>query len=223
MLVELIESLKQNNLGLGGSCSGQRWDRRARDLTDLYLSLDVRQLRREGLLEPGRLFRWRWTGEGEMVAAVDVRIDAERVNLSYRTRGEDRDDWAAKEYAVTIERTPCHFGGSRPWLLCPVAGCGRRVAILYGGPIFACRHCHRLAYRCQRETVDERAARRADKIRGRLGWPPGLWNARGNKKKGMNWRTFGRLAMSHEAFAAAAFRALTREAHRLSELAHQKL
>jgi hypothetical protein len=26
--------------------------------------------------------------------------------------------------------------------ICPAAGCGRRVAILYGGGNFACRHCY---------------------------------------------------------------------------------
>ena len=35
--------------------------------------------------------------------------------------------------------------------ICPAAGCGRRVAILYRGGIFACRHCYRLAYASSRE------------------------------------------------------------------------
>ena len=208
---------------MGGLGSGERWDRNSKDLTESYLTIDVRRLSREGLVSPGQSYRWKWTGNGEDLASVEVRIDAERVNLSYRTRGEDRDDWAAKEYAVTIERTPCHFGGSRPWLLCPVAGCGRRVAILYGGPIFACRHCHRLAYRCQRETVDERAARRADKVRARLGWPQGLWSPRGPRRKGMHLRTFTKLTATYEAFAANAAKGLLHEVERLTGLVRQKL
>jgi hypothetical protein len=52
---------------------------------------------------------------------------------------------------VGIERTPCHVGGSRPWFICPALGCGRRVAILYGGGIFACRLCFQLAYASARE------------------------------------------------------------------------
>jgi hypothetical protein len=79
-------------------------------------------------------------------------------------------------------------------------GCGRRVAILYGGGIFACRHCHQLAYSSQRETFDDRAARRADKIRERLAWEPGILNGRGWKKpKGMHWHTFEKLTAKHEA------------------------
>ena len=38
---------------------------------------------------------------------------------------------------------------------------GRRVAILYGSGIFACRHCDRLAYPSQHKTDDDRAGRQA--------------------------------------------------------------
>ena len=82
--------------------------------------------------------------------------------------------------------------------------CTRRrvqVAILYGGGIFACRHCYRLAYASQREGADDRALRRADTIRRRLGWKPGILNGLGDKPKGMHWRTFERLTSDHEAFA----------------------
>ncbi len=51
---------------------------------------------------------------------------------------------------IHLEWTPCAFGGSRPWFLCPGEGCGRRVAILYG-PTFPllCRLCRDLAYASQ--------------------------------------------------------------------------
>jgi len=74
------------------------------------------------------------------------------------------------------------------------------VAILFGGSIFACRHCHKLAYQCQRETDDDRAMRRAETIRRRLGWEPGILNGEGGKPKGMYWRTFERLKAEHDAF-----------------------
>jgi len=47
--------------------------------------------------------------------------------------------------------------------------CGKRVAILYGGNTFICRHCRELAYPSQRETDYERAARRTNRIREKLG------------------------------------------------------
>ncbi len=83
-------------------------------------------------------------------------------------------------------------------IICPAQGCGRRVAILPGGSIFACRHCYRLAYPSQRENPDDRAARRADKIRARLGWESGIINPDGEKPKGMHWRTLLRLKAEHD-------------------------
>jgi hypothetical protein len=71
-------------------------------------------------------------------------------------------------------RTPCNLGGWRAWFICPAVGCGRRVAILYGGGIFACRHCYRLADASSREDAGGRATRRADRLRARLGWHPGI-------------------------------------------------
>ena len=79
------------------------------------------------------------------------------------------------------------------WWRCPAVGCGRRVAVLHGGRIFACRQCHRLAYRSQRETDDDRATRRANTIRRRLDWEPGVLNGNGGKPKGMHWKTYWRL------------------------------
>jgi hypothetical protein len=75
------------------------------------------------------------------------------------------------------------------------------VALLYlGDKYFACRHCYQLAYESQREPDYDRHTRRADKIRKRLEWEPGILNGDGGKPKGMHWRTFERLAAEHEKF-----------------------
>ncbi len=93
----------------------------------------------------------------------------------------------AKRYPVRLDWTPCNFGGRRAWFLCPAMGCEKRVAILYSGSIFAFRHCYQLAYPSQREPTYDRVARKADKIRERLGWKQGILNPRGWKKpKGMH-------------------------------------
>jgi len=86
--------------------------------------------------------------------------------------------------------------------ICPAVGCGRRVAILYGGSIFACRYCHRLAYASSREDMSDRTMRRADQLRERLGWPPGILNPNGDKPKWMRWRTFERLREQHDQLVA---------------------
>jgi hypothetical protein len=47
----------------------------------------------------------------------------------------------------------------------PALDCGRRVAILYGGSIFTCRHGYELAYASSGEDAGNRATRRADGLR----------------------------------------------------------
>jgi len=42
-------------------------------------------------------------------------------------------------------------------------------------------------------------ARRADRLRDKLGWEPGILNGNGIKPKGMHWRTFERLKAEHDA------------------------
>ena len=51
-----------------------------------------------------------------------------------------------------------------------------------------------LAYASAREDVCDRATRRADRLRARLGWEPGILNGNGGKPKWMRRRTFERLA-----------------------------
>ena len=86
--------------------------------------------------------------------------------------------------------------------------CGRRVAILYGGGIFACRRCHQLAYPSSREDAGGRATRRADWLRARLGWEPGILNGGGGKPKWIRWRTFERLAAKHDALVGRSMQAM---------------
>ncbi len=185
---------------MGGFGSGRRYQG-GKDTTSDCRELDVRRMQRDGLLTPGRSFGWSWKRNGETVASIQVRTEADRVTLIYRHKHGD-DDWQDKEYPVRLDWTACNYGGRRAWFLCPATGCGRRVAKLYLGSagIFACRHCYRLAYSCQRETAYDRAARRADKIRERLGWQAGILNGNGWKPKGMRWRTFERLTRQHDAF-----------------------
>ena len=181
-------------MGGWGSGRGQS----GRDTTSDYRALDVRRLQREGLLAPGR------SRDGKTVASIQVRAEADRVILNYRHKSGGS-DWQPMDYPVRLDWTNCTLGGRRAWLLCPARGCGRRVALLYigGSGIFACRHCYKLAYASQRETRDDRAARRADRIRDRLGWEAGILNGEGDKPKGMHWRTFNRLHAEHNDFVNA--------------------
>lgn len=157
---------------MGGIGSGRHWQFGA-DTTDDYRSIDIRWLKREGLLESGSRRRITWSRGGEVTGSINVRSEPGRVILDYRHRDRGG-EWQPERYPVYLATTPCHMGGERHWFLCPARGCGRRVAILYGGAIFACRHCYRLAYPSQREKPGDRAARQADRIRDKMGWPGGI-------------------------------------------------
>jgi len=177
---------------MGGIGSGRR-NQGGKNATDDYRGLDVRRWQRDGFLTPGRAFSWQWTRNGEVTATIQVRSESDRVILSYRQRSGGG-EWKDERYPVRLDWSACTYGGRRAWFLCPAAGCGRRVAILYGGGIFACRHCYRLAYPSQRETSDDRALRQAQTIRKRLGGTANMMEPFPQKPKGMRWRTYERLA-----------------------------
>ncbi len=189
---------------MGGIGSGRRWRTDADETTDDYRKLDVRSLQREGLLAPNQAYRWAWKVDGETRAYINIHSEAEGVFLSYRHRSRGS-EWIDKDYSVRVVWTPCNYGGRRAWFLCPARGCERRVGILFGGGLFACRRCYRLSYQSQRETYGDRASRRADRIRERLGWEPGILNGAGIKPKGMHWRTYWKLRNAHHACAVASF------------------
>lgn len=175
---------------MGGIGSGRRWHWDAKSTTDDYRRLDVRRWARDGLLEPGNVFGWQWSQHGERVADIQVTIEDFGARLKYRAK-DSGGDWKPMEYSVCFVSQRCHFGGHRKWFVCPARGCGRRVAILYGGKVFACRHCYQLAYPSQREERFQRVARRSDRIKRRLGWDDDARH--GLKPKGMHWATFALL------------------------------
>ena len=179
---------------MGGMGSGRHSGKRC---TSDMLALDVRSINRAGRLKPGSWCTWQWTCNGEKTASVQLRVEADKVVLDYRNRSGHGGEWEAMRYAVALDWTHCGFGGQRVWWRCPAVGCGRRVAVLYGGRVFACRQCNGVAYRSQRETDDDRATRRTNTIRRRLGWEPGILNDDGGKPKGMHWRTYWRLRTEH--------------------------
>ncbi|MBT8766298.1 hypothetical protein [Metapseudomonas boanensis] len=171
------------------------------------LALDVRLLQRDGLLAPGKTASWCWSLNGENLGSIQIRAKTGRVTLHYRTRISGN-ELQTREYPVFLEWTGCTYGGQRPWFLCPGRDCGRRVAILFGGSVFACRHCHQLAYPSQRTRFRDPAMLRADRIRKKLNWTPGIFNGDGVKPKGMHWKTFNRLKAEHTGYVLESMMAM---------------
>ena len=174
---------------MGGFGSGQRSSRK--DTTSVYLQLDVRRWQRAGLLAPGQCFSWQWSLGGKEVGSIAVRVDSGRVILTYPYRSNQES--MNGNHLILLEWTPCNYGGERAWFVCPARDCGKRVAVLYGGSIFICRHCRRLSYDSQIETAHSRALRRVQAIRMKLGGSPSLIEDFPPKPRGMQRRTYERL------------------------------
>jgi hypothetical protein len=183
---------------MGGPGSGNRDRWGAKPSTAACNRFDLVSLRRGGWLRPGVVGTATWSrGEQETAAigwaVVDEGGTVTALELRYAVGGE------AIAYRVPLEWTPCHFGGERPWFVCPGDGCGRRAAVLYGGRYFLCRRCQGLAYESTRESPGERATRKVQRIRKRLGGSANLLTPLPPKPKGMHWRTYERLAAAEGA------------------------
>lgn len=197
-------------------------DGNGRPTTAAVLSLDVRRLARSGLFAGGiRSGLWRWTMDGEPWGAAGYTATPEALDLRYASS----DQWTGerREHAprVELEWTPCPYGGRRPWFRCP--RCGRRCAVIYLRRATACRVCHRLAYRSQREDASSRAARRGRKFMERLGLrgEDAHWAAlepwRVPKPPRMRWATYERVVQAAARAEDARVAALIPGMHRLLE------
>ncbi|WP_168922697.1 hypothetical protein [Polaromonas vacuolata] len=70
------------------------------------------------------------------------------------------------------------------------------MAVLYGGGVYACRHCRKLAYNTRREQSHDRADRQSG---GLYPQALGILNGNGGKPKGMNRATFASPRAKHDA------------------------
>lgn len=147
------------------------------------LGLDIRNLVRDGCIpseSEQHITRYGsryWTCNKKLCGYVRYQAEHNRLRLTYVVNGNLHDYW------ISLERTPCRYGGSRPWFQCPT--CGDRRAVLYGMATvgrFGCRRCMRLAYYSETESRVDRINRRAHRLEAKLD--------DGRKPKWMRWRTF---------------------------------
>lgn len=177
---------------MGGMGSGPY---RRHNSTSGYLRLDVNKLYRGGWLEPGRACSWQWTWSYGDKSSISIVALADGLRLSFRVREGGGEEWQDVMQEVAIDRTPCNYGGTRPWFLCP--RCGRRVSVLYGAKAFYCRACHCIAYQSQSETYEDRCFRRANNLRQRMGGEPGC-QSHIPKPKWVRWATYERVVREVE-------------------------
>ena len=194
---------------MGGFSSGNWYRFDTKDAVEDHCALDVRKLKREGMLDPGYRGRLAWWQGGRQVSSIGLLAEHGRVVLKYRHRsGGLGDEWEDVEQLVYLTWTPCNLGGERPWFVCPgvVSGrycgrrvesgryCGRRVAILYSaGPYFLCRHCYDLTYQSRQASERLGPLHKARRIRQRLNGSANLMEPFPERPKGMHRRTYHRL------------------------------
>ena len=145
--------------------------------------LDVLALARDGLLTGTGVLTW--TRGGHVTGSISVKGDGDSVTLSYALDGQEIEE------QIRLTTTPVHLGGHRFWFRCP--GCDRRVAVLYGGARFRCRHCHDLRYSSQREPPRFRAISRIQRVRMKLLGTGDLTQPRPPRPRYMHRRTYQRL------------------------------
>lgn len=201
---------------MGGPGSGNRWRYPTKGICEKHKRIDIRYLRKHGLLDPPIRCTLLWNQGGENSGCIDLRAHAMSLELNYRYREGDQDDWQSFNEHISFSFKDQPFGGVRKFFICP--GCKRRCMVLYGGAHFRCRKCHDLAYASQNEDQIDRIRRKAEKIRGQLGGELDLDWSFPKKPKGMHWRTYYRLRSMGQSLEDEFHEKLEHQLERLSHL-----
>jgi hypothetical protein len=173
--------------------------RASKRTTEQFHRIDIRVLHRKGYLRPGCQFLINSSREGEPNGIIDGYAGASDLALlGVSTEGGG----LPPGQIVKFTWTSCTYGGMRPWFVCPVPHCSRRVAILYDNHgSFACRHCLKLAYKSQRRTIDRQALRRAQLVRIGVASSRRRDEQFPGRPKGMHRRTYDILRRQAERMA----------------------
>lgn len=178
---------------MGGYGSG-RYGQKAH--MEQQLRIDIRYLKKNRLLEPGS-YTLIWScGDEDSVARASLIVRDQKVIVACKWIDGETGTPQKMNRVITLSETPCRYGGSRKWLICP--RCRQRMAVLVlTPPSVGCRHCLDLVYTSQNENVSYRGLRKMNKIADRL--------QRGEyfeemllRPKGMHKRTYDRLVEEYD-------------------------
>ena len=192
---------------MGGPGSGNwyRWNKKT--TTDEVKRIDIRYMKKQGLLKPNTAGTLNWSVRGEPSGSISYSCFTDYLRLNFKHRDQDG-AWKPIEQHIRFDRTPCHFGGERLWFRCP--HCGKRVGLLYAaGKLFLCRHCYQLPYSSQNSGYTDNLIEQKHKLGERIfqhyefgeGW---------GKKKGIHWSTFKRLHIRYIALEEAWCKAMAK-------------
>lgn len=127
---------------------------------DLNKKIDLAWLKKKNLLNGYASTDIIWTTTSAWgktrKSSASINIDTSNpdnkyLRIYYTQTNRDTGDKRDFDYKILITTTPCNYGGTRYWFICPWYKngiyCGKRVRVLYmGGDYFACRHCYNLTY-----------------------------------------------------------------------------
>jgi hypothetical protein len=133
---------------MGGYGSGRRGNKK--DTAEDYLCLDIAAFRRRG--------QWKvlsgvitWSRGEVRTASVGCAVRDDGIDLQWQTHGGE----SVRQH-VPITSVGVNYG-SRYYFCCPA--CERRVAKLFAGTKFYCRHCYNLTYESCQKSHDRFHAR----------------------------------------------------------------
>ena len=177
---------------MGGFGSGQYYRSKQATIEE-HLRTSIGFLSKRGYLKPGVNATLTWSCGDEPRGSISMRAGPGMITFSYSFTAYDKEPESV-EQTIYIERTPCHFGGSRPWFTCTRC-LGRAGVLVCSGRLFVCRKCCRLPYASQMESKSDGASRRIRKIQKRLGNPDweNVLDYSFPRPKGMHWRTYNRI------------------------------
>jgi hypothetical protein len=178
---------RENNMGGWGS-GRIFWFGSTRRVAESSLPVDIRELKRKGLLIPGGWITSKWSRNGQVHSSIGASVYDDKLVLKYTYQKTEN-----VEQPIRFAWTWCNFGGKRIWFVCPY--CGRRCAVVYScGKYFAYRICRNVAYQTQNETWQDRLFTKANKLREKIGADPGAFNPLSYfKSKHMRYKTWDRI------------------------------
>lgn len=167
---------------MGGMGSGAQRSTHIGNVEDT-LALDIRALRRLGLIRPGEcvIDTVQWSIGGLRTFCARLRIDLSDIERGgMMTITADMPCGTITQH-IAVDGVASSFGGHRCYFVCPITGARCEILYLVGG-CFASRSAHRLSYAVQNMTDLSRARRRATKLRRRLQGKGELPRPRGRKR-----------------------------------------
>lgn len=153
---------------MGGIGSGARRSTHIGNVEEM-LALDIRVLRRLGVVRPGECIcdTVHWSIDGLSASSARLRIDLSDIELGGVMAITGDMPGGAIKQRIAIEMVPSPFGGHRCYFICPVTA-RRCEVIYYAGGWFGSREAQGLSYAVQGMNEISRARRKAAKLRSRL-------------------------------------------------------